>query len=125
MWRLRLKKQGLIQMSRSISLNSKHYSDTEKREFKVLCSFLQCQNQSSDFRRGLGGTFQPFFRWISCQCFHPTSFFFNPQMDHITVPQDSILSFPMTLFERVKIPPKIHHNFLTRSNREGTLSFTR
>lgn len=29
-------------------------------------AFYECQDQSSTYRRGLGGNFQPFFRWFPC-----------------------------------------------------------
>lgn len=42
------------------------------------------------YRRGLGGSFQPFFRWFSCPHIYPTAFFLNTKVDHSIVRQDPV-----------------------------------
>lgn len=42
------------------------YSDTQLKIKTIFSDFYECQDQSSTYRRGLGGNFQPFFRWFPC-----------------------------------------------------------
>lgn len=42
------------------------YSDTQLKIQTIFSDFYECQDQSSTYRRGLGGNFQPFFRWFPC-----------------------------------------------------------